>query len=453
MKIKKAVNRLMAALICAALTVGMGACSSSPASSGSAEGSSGAQSSDTKSPDSKGGKTLTFLISIGNYEGQYDGAFEEVLKSYNENGNKIDFQVIPQFYEAMKVKLSTGDAPDMWMQNLPTDVGTFGEENCAVLDDEAWVSRLSNPDICKWTDGHLYGFPLRAAQWYPGMYYNKSIYEQAGVADPAPKTMAEFWQILDTVKEKAPDVATIGMANNEAGFAQYFVTICGGLAMQDTSVWDKLYTNQMKYAEVPELVNVMADFKKLVDTYANKDHISTTRDTVISMMATEKAATIIADESVAVSILGKNPDIDLGVYPIPYGDQDLGVTGSFVESIYLNAKSENLQECKDFINWFAIQDHLGKWYQEQPAFSSLKDVENGTYPECVQDLYNNYIATGKYVKEMNSYMSDTKPLFDTYLVKLYQEVLVGQETPESMWQKWDNYVADYMKETGNPDWA
>ena len=131
----------------------------------------------------------------------------------------------------------------------------------------------------------------------------------------------------------------------------------------------------------------------------------------------------------------------------------MGVTGAFVESIYLNAKSENLQECKDFINWLATQDHLGKWYEEQAAFSSLKDVENGTYPESVQNLYNNYIATGKYVKEMNSYMSDTKPLFDTYLVKLYQEVLVGQETPESMWQKWDNYVADYMKETGNPDWA
>ena len=136
--------------------------------------------------------------------------------------------------------------------------------------------------------------------------------------------MEEFWQILDTVKEKVPDVATIGMANNEAGFAQYFVTICGGLAMQDTAVWEKLYTNQMKYAEVPELINVMSDFKHLVDTYANKDHISTTRDTVISMMATGKAATVIADESVAISILQKNPDIDLGYYIIPYGDQDLG---------------------------------------------------------------------------------------------------------------------------------
>ena len=32
------------------------------------------------------------------------------------------------------------------------------------------------------------------------------------------------------------------------------------------------------------------------------------------------------------------------------------------------------QECKDFINWFATQDHLGKWYEEQAAFSSLKKV-------------------------------------------------------------------------------
>ena len=107
MKIQSAMKKLIAALLCVALSVGMGACSSSPASSGPAEESSGAQSSDTESPDSKGGKTLTFLMSIGNYEGQYDGAFEEVLKSYNENGNKIDFQVIPQFYEAMKVKLWT----------------------------------------------------------------------------------------------------------------------------------------------------------------------------------------------------------------------------------------------------------------------------------------------------------------------------------------------------------
>lgn len=390
----------------------------------------------TKKEETREGKRLTFLMSIGNYEGQYDGVFEEVLDSYEEEtGIKIDFQVIPQFYEAIKVKLSTGDAPDMWMQNLPVDVPTFGVENCAVLDDEEWVSRLVNPDICKWTDGHLYGFPLRSSQWYPGMYYNKDIYKEAGIENPNPKTMEEFWAVLDTVKEKVPDITTIGMANNEAGFAQYFVTICGGLAMQDMDTWTKLYKNELKYGEVPQLIGVMEDFKYLVDNYANKDHISTTRDTAISMMASGKAATIIADESVAISILNKNPDINLGVFPIPYGDQDLAATGSFVESIYVNAKSEHLQECKDFLNWFATQEHLGKWYKEQASFSSLKDVNDGTFPECVQNLYSNYIASGKYVKEMNSYMSDTKPLFDTYLVKLYQEVLVGQVTPEEMWNK------------------
>ena len=50
-------------------------------------------------------------------------------------------------------------------------------------------------------------------------------------------------------------------------------------------------------------------------------------------------------------------------------------------------------------------------------------------------------------------MTDTKPLFDTYLIRLYQEVLMKQITPEEMWARWDNTVADYMKQIENPDWA
>ena len=74
MKIQSAMKKLIAALLCVALSVGMGACSSSnPASSGAAGENSQTegQSSNTESQASTGGKTLTFLMSIGNYEGQY----------------------------------------------------------------------------------------------------------------------------------------------------------------------------------------------------------------------------------------------------------------------------------------------------------------------------------------------------------------------------------------------
>ncbi len=70
---------------------------------------------------------------------------------------------LPDFFDdysddLVRVKLATGEAPEIWSANVPQMNASFNApENCYAFDEESWVNRLSVPGF--WADpndGKLY---------------------------------------------------------------------------------------------------------------------------------------------------------------------------------------------------------------------------------------------------------------------------------------------------------
>lgn len=299
-------KRCIAAMLVLVLVAGLLAGCSNPSVQEPA--SQAASSGDTAPAGTEGsdasaeGVTITFMPTQAGFIDHFDGVFsDKIIPDFEaETGIKVDVQVVPDTSnEMVKLKLATGEAPELWSQNVPQMVQAFNAtENCVVLDDQPWVERLSNPDLLRYEgDGHIYGMPLTSAQFFPAAYYNKGVLEEIGIVDPQPTTYQEFLDLCQQIKDAG--VVPVYMTDKDAWTTQMFTTNGLGVVMEgQDDVWDKLLTNEQKFADVPEFTKLLQDFMKLYELgYVNEDHMSQPYDSLAGAMASGKYAMCINSES------------------------------------------------------------------------------------------------------------------------------------------------------------
>mgnify|MGYP004474029987 FL=1 len=148
------------------------------------------------------GKTISFMTSQAKFFDAYQTMADAIEADY---GCKVEFQVVPddQYTSMTNLKLSTGEVPDVFEQNYPSQNSTLNVyEYCEDLSDEAWVSRLVNPEMLKDSkDGKMYALPKESSSGYQVVYYNKALLEECGITDPEPQTYDEFLAAIKEVLE------------------------------------------------------------------------------------------------------------------------------------------------------------------------------------------------------------------------------------------------------------
>lgn len=145
---------------------------------------------------------VTFWERFGGGDG---AALEEIVASYNEDtdGVFIDRQRIPpeDHYERLYTSFTGGDAPDLTIAHGSV-LGQYSDHLKDLSEEFADLEDEYNPPI--WEsgqyDGEQLGIPMDA---HPqGMYYNKEIFEEAGL-DPEepPVGYDEFADACDAIIE------------------------------------------------------------------------------------------------------------------------------------------------------------------------------------------------------------------------------------------------------------
>jgi raffinose/stachyose/melibiose transport system substrate-binding protein len=402
--------------------------------------------------------TITFMPSQSSYTNFWSAPIikNKIFPDFEKKENvKIDVQVAPDTTnELVKIKLATGEAPELWAQNLPQMAFTFNcPENCEVLDNQPWVKRLVNPNLIKYQpDGHIYGLPIEAATFYGGVYYNKKLLESMGIVNPKPKTYNEFLDLLETIKQKGNGVIPIYMTDKDAWTTQIFTTLGLGVVMHGQSdVWDKLTTNKMKFSDVPEFTKLLYDFLKIYEKgYVNKDHMSQPYDSTYDTLSSGKAAMIIQGEWAAKDFHTKNPNLELGSFIIPFADKDIMATGTYVGGVYVGKKSKNKDLALKFLDYMSQPEVMNQIFAERGGFPPFKDVDGGKVIPAIKNLYDNYIVTGKNTSEFDAHFDVARAILDGGLFRIFQEMVSFQKKPEQVWKEWDVMYSQFMKEKNQP---
>ena len=402
---------------------------------------------------SKKDVTLTFMVLQAGMTNQWEGPFiDELIPEYEElTGVKVELQVMPDTTnEAVKLKLATGEAPEMFQANLPQMVTMVNATKyCMPLDDQPWVERLVNPDLIRYQgDDKIYGFPMQSSSWYSGMFYDEELLSSIGIEDPNPATWQEFLDLCEEIK--AHGITPLYMTDKDSWTTQYFTTMGFAVATAGKEeIWDDLLTNKMKFAEVQEFEDILYNLQELYTLgYVNDDHMSQPYDQKVEVFENDLAAMMLGDESTPQNILLKYPESQIGAFEIPFADNQLMATGNFVSGIYVCKDSKYLEETLEFLDWLSQPEQMNRIYEAHPAYSAFTDCESGESIACVNALYEDYILTGKYVYEFDSYLDDARSIMNDGLFVLIQQLVNFEITPEELLTEWDEMFSDLMHEKG-----
>lgn len=404
--------------------------------------------------DALAGTIVTMMISQANYQDEYQQIMDKIKE---DTGIKVDLQVLPddQYFDAVNVKLSTGEVPDIMMNTIPQRYAAVNAaENCVVLNDQPWVSRMVNAGTVKDEEGNIYGMPLASSGSAMGVAYNKEILRQAGYENPNPQTWDEFVDILEAVKQKCPGVTPIFMSDADTWTTQVFIDtgLSVALGEKGTEVYKKVVNNEIKMADIPEYKQILEDFKSLYDNgYVNADHLSATYDMGNEAVATGKAAIYnIPDFGVIVMATLTDPD-NIGIFTIPYGDRigmasSIGLTGFMIPK-----EAKNMEAALKVLDLMSQPDYLNIYYAAHPGNPAFEDVDCGDVLPCIKETIQKYVGGDLTYVEMNGQLAAFSPVHTEWW-NYYVELTMGAKTVDEVIAAVDTKNADYMRSLGQEGW-
>ncbi len=407
----------------------------------------GEESSESAFSDGEKQKVIWFTSAT-----KYKAAYESMAAKLLEEENiEIEFQQVAddQYHTMLKTKLATGDAPDIFEHNAPTEYGTVNaQENCVELTGEEWVSRLVNPDILKDKNGKIWAFPTESSECYFGMYYNKGLMEELGLAEEMnPKTYEEFLGLCQKIKDKG--VVPVYFPDKDSSVMQCWVTSALPivLSVNNPDALEKIRINEAKWTDYPEYIQVLETLTELYEKgYVNENHASATQDMWKEAVATGEAAMMYTGEWTVTDMLAKYPDLELGSFVVPFADQDATSIGAYVSSVYVCKNGQNTDAALKVLECFSRPEYMNLYYEQLPGFPAFSDVDGGQVPQCVQSIVDNYVETNKYFIEMNGAIPEMSSILPD-LWKNYVDMVNGGSTPLQIVEEWQVKYEEYMAET------
>lgn len=402
------------------------------------------------SASAEASKELTILSSKDGWKAGFDEVVAQIEANY---GISVDLTLVADdtFSDILGVKLSTNDAPDIFIANSPQVAEQFNAPtNCIALDDQPWVERLVDADFLRYSgDGKIYAMPtIDPSNFFGGIYYNIDVMKACGIEDPNPTTYAEFLEICETVKNAG--YTPIYMTDADSWTTQVWTTVGWGVALdycKDT-IYDQLNSNEIDFQDVPELVDVLQKLQDLYTAgYVNEDHLSAAYETGIAALGEQKAAMVVQGEWFVSAAKAAYPDINLGSFAIPFidGEDNMIGIGAYITGMWVTAEGQS-ELALEFLNLWSQPEQMNLMYQYQGVPSAWTDCEGGDIDPCVQKFLNDYIGAGKYTYEFDSYFDSARPIMTDYLFGNITECVAGTKTPEQALTDWNEKFEQYMAE-------
>ena len=208
--------------------------------------------------------------------------------------------------------------------------------------------------------GQTFGLPVNTST--RAMYYNKSIFEEAGVASPP-----ETWD----------ELLTVGQSIGEAGYAGFGLQ--GGNGLETNTyfyyfVWGNggdLYDSAQSNSALnsPEAVEALGFMQTLIEEGATQDNVTSDdynrRAGLEADFMDGELAMVISGPWFIGRLRNDVPDLDFGVAPIPYNTTP--ATYGVIDTIVMTRTSQHKDQAWEFLQ-FLYEDERRLAYHTTGGF-------------------------------------------------------------------------------------
>ncbi len=334
-----------------------------------------------------------------------------------------------EYNAALNAKLTGGTAGDLiTCRPFDLSLGLFKQNFLAPLNDLPGMSNFGSVAKSAWiTDDGNTVFCVPMAAVIHGFIYNADIFKQLSLTPP--KTEAEFFQVLDKVKQDgryAPlsmgtadqwEAATMGFQNIGPNYwkgEQGRLALIQGKAKLTDSGYVAVWKALAKWR--PYLASGF-EAQKYPDSQ--------------NLFTLGKAA-IYPAGSWEISLFNRQAKFKMGAFPPPL---PAGATQCFISdhtdiAMGINTKTTHPEEAKKFLAWIASPEFASIYSNALPGFFSLSN-QKVTMKDPLAQTFLGWRATCQSTIR-NSYqiLSRGEPNLENELWRVSAGVITGKLTPE-----------------------
>ncbi|GAA3240572.1 ABC transporter substrate-binding protein [Dactylosporangium siamense] len=326
-----------------------------------------------------GGKDYTgpkVTINLWNgFTGGDGDIFKKLVDQFNTEHANIAITVATYKWEDYYAKLpgavSSGNGPDIAVMHMDM-IATFAARKVIQpVDDVASALGLSESDFAAtvWKGGlyqsKRYGIPL---DMHPvGMYYNKALFQKAGL-DPAkpPTNRSEFEATLTALKGAGIQGFWISPFQFTGGMTGYSLVHQFGGALYNADATKATFNSDQAVEAVSWLTKLIADGHSPANVGQDADYLA--------LKSNQNAINI--NGIWQVNDLKKSPDVQWGVAPVPQIGTRKAVWANSHNFTIVQQKTTDANKvagAKVFINW--LSQHSLDWAAggQVPARNAVRD--------------------------------------------------------------------------------
>lgn len=428
---KKVLTMLLVAIMLPSMLVGCG---------NNGISSSGSSSSDAAS---NGDKPVEIRIMAYNAESSR-ATYLQLLKDKLPNVKiTFEFVALDNFNNVLNSQLQARQGPDIievgGETRLLANAGYLMD-----LTNESFTSKYADAGLMPYTvDSKVYATPLQS--WYEGIFYNKAMFRENGIE--VPKTFAEFIQIHKDLSAKGIKPQTMGAQSWEPMMKQSigFVNNEFYASPESKGFDEKFNAGEVKLSEA-WLPHVEEWAQVMKEGVLTKDMLGLSYDQALDEFATGKAAMWESGPWAVGTLMEKNPDLELGMFPIPGMKEGPGwLIGGPGSALAVNAKTEHKAEVLQILELTATPEAQQALIKDNAGSSFLKGVEvdlGDIYADCEEA----FKAGNVYAPWTAAWISGN-PVVEGY-GKSLQEVLAGTKTVKQALEDADQ-INDTMRKAIN----
>lgn len=386
----------------------------------------------SKTPVKEGEVSGKLSLLCWHNKAEYQPILDAFQKEYPNV--KIDFQNVTaennQYSQRLTLLANSGELPDVFYIQPPI-VNMAENGYLAPLDDLDAVKALSDTykDAYTYND-KVYAYVNNA--WIGGVFYNKALFEKYDLKEP--ETYGEFLDICKVFYENG--IRPISVS---------------GTALPDTMFWlhdtevlskDPVFNLKIDTGEVSFeegfLESLQTWKKEFIDTgYLGEDVVGYSDEQRMEEFASGEAAMTISGPWAVNTIMEKNPDMELGLFPFVGTEGQKYTVGAVNVGISISSKAKNPEAAKAFLNFLGTEEAL-KLYQKITGNFMSVDIDYEVPP--VMESVRSLAESGNFALP-TTYWKYTATL-DPMIQKGMQEIVLGIKTPEELVKELDEKQAE-----------
>lgn len=284
---------------------------------------------------------------------------------------------VPDAGTVLTSRISSGDIPVIF-SDYPTQQQFRQKVANGYVQDLSGQDFLKNVnesslEMTKQEDGGYYALPY--SRNYMGVFYNMDIFEENSLE--IPETWDDFVKLCDTVK--AAGITPVGLFGKDPGRVGHtFQCTTVAWAPNGVETIGKAAQGEAKLEGDPEFVSAFDKMSVLL-SYANEDALALSDTACWEKFVNGEYAMCVTGSYARGTLQASNPDIRLGVFPLPNDTKETTHVLSGIDAaICISAKASDEEKAAayKFLAFLAEPENAQLFCNSDGAPSCINGVEN-----------------------------------------------------------------------------